>query len=513
MTATASPAATDILPSSLGWRALLVLGIANILGAGVYVLTGTAAALFAGPAVIVSFMIAGFACLLVGLCYAELASCMPESGSAYSYCRHTLGDGAGWSLGWLLFLEYSVAASLLAVGFSGYLASLLADFGVVLPAAISTPWVQSTLVEGSNTLTLGHGINLVAALAVLGAGAILALGISHSTLINAVLVVIKVAVLVSFILIGAMAVSPDNWVPFVPANEGGFTYGWEGVARGASLLFFAFLGFETVSTAAAETRNPQRDVPIGILGSLAVCMLLYVLAGAVLTGLVPFRELGVPDPIAIAVDRIGWPQFAVLIKFGALAGLASVLLANAFGQSRVCYAMSRDGFLPDLFHRLHPKRNSLWLGNLLLASIAAVSAALLPISVMSDLISFGVAFMFAMVAVSLIHLRNTQPDRVRRFRVPLGGIRIRGYWLGTVPAAAVVLSFTMTLPVALDIVGQARRGDWLPAIMLLLYGLLGIGLYMLYGRPRARRRADRVAGESHPSNPPHGNLASAVHED
>jgi APA family basic amino acid/polyamine antiporter len=467
---------------------LLVLGIANILGAGVYVMTGTAAARFAGPAVTLSFVIAGFACLLVALCYAELASSMPESGSAYTYCRRALGGGPAWSLGWLLFLEYSVAASLLAVGSAGYLGSLLGDFGITLPAALSTPLIASTTVDGRHVLSLGSGFNLVAALAVLAAGGIAALGMSRYSLVSTLLVVVKVAVLVGFILVGLGAVDPANWRPFVPANEGGFTYGWEGVARGASLLFFAFLGFETVSTAAAETRQPQRDVPIGILGSLGVCTALYVLSAVVLTGLVPFRELGVPDPIAIAVDRIGMPGIALLIKIGALAGLASVLLANAFGHSRVCYAMARDGYLPDLFANVHRTRNSLWQGNLLLAAIAAVSAALLPISVMADLISFGVAFMFAMVAVSLIHMRNTQPDLPRKFRVPFGGVRIAGKWLGVVPVAAIVTSFVMTLPVALDIIGQARRGDWLSVSLLTLYALLGYSLYKFYGRPRASAR-------------------------
>lgn len=485
---TTAQAGAGGLRPSLGWGGLLVLGIANILGAGVYVMTGTAAARFAGPAVTLSFVIAGFACLLVALCYAELASSMPESGSAYTYCRRALGGGPAWSLGWLLFLEYSVAASLLAVGFAGYLGSLLGDFGVTLPAALSTPLIRSELIDGRHALSLGAGFNLVAALAVLCAGGIAALGMSRYTLVSTLLVVVKVAVLAGFIVVGMGAVDPANWSPFVPPNEGGFTYGWEGVARGASLLFFAFLGFETVSTAAAETRHPQRDVPIGILGALAVCTALYVLSAIVLTGLVPFRELGVPDPIAIAVDRIGLPGIALVIKVGALAGLASVLLANAFGHSRVCYAMARDGYMPDLFATVHRTRGSLWKGNLLLAAIAAVSAALLPISVMADLISFGVAFMFAMVAVSLIHMRNTQPDLPRKFRVPFGGVRIAGVWFGVVPVLAIVTSFVMTLPVALDIVGQARRGDWLSVGLLTLYALAGFSIYMFYGRPRARGR-------------------------
>jgi APA family basic amino acid/polyamine antiporter len=476
------------LKLGLGWQSLLVLGVANILGAGVYVLIGTAASLYAGPAVTLSFVIAGVACLLVGLCYAELASSVPESGSAYSYCKHMLGIGPAWALGWLLFLEFSVAASLLAVGFSGYFGSLLADLGIVLPAAISTPAIQLLSVDGEKALAVSGHANLVAAGAVLAAGAIVALGTSRSSLANTVLVVVKVLVLISFIVVGATAVDPANWTPFVPPNEGGFTYGWEGVARAAALLFFAFLGFETVSTAAAETRNPQRDVPIGILGALGICAALYVLAAVVLTGLVPFRQLDVPDPIALAVDRIGWPQFAVVIKIGALAGLASVLLANSFGHSRVCYAMSRDGLLPDVFSRLHPTRNSLWIANLLLAALAAINAALLPISVMADLISFGVAFMFAMVAVSLIRMRSTQPERLGRFRVPFGGVRIGGTWYGVVPVLAIVMSFAMTLPVALDIFNQARNGELLPVVLLAVYAAIGALLYVGYGRARALQR-------------------------
>lgn len=484
---------SGLLQRRLNWRSLLVLGIANILGAGVYVMTGTAAAQFAGPAVSLSFVVAASACVLVGLCYAELAACMPASGSAYTYCRQALGLGPAWALGWLAFLEYSVAASLLAVGFSGYLGSLLGDLGVHAPAAISSPLVQARIEGGRTALTWGSGVNLIAGLAAFAAGSIQAWGLSRSTLVNTVLVVIKVAVLAGFITIGAGAIDPANWTPFVPANEGGFAYGWEGVLRASSLLFFAFLGFETVSTAAAETRDPQRDVPIGILGSLAVCSLLYVLTSTALTGLVPFRELGVADPIAVAVDRIGWAGFAIVIKLGALAGLASVLLANAFGHSRICYAMACDGLLPALFTRVHPRRGSLWQANLLLATIAAINAALLPIAVMADIICFGVAFMFTAVAVSLIRLRSTQPNLQRRFRVPFGGIYVRGVWLGTVPVTAIVVSVAMTLPVAFDILGQARRGDVLPAVLLSVYSVAGWLIYRYYGRPRAMRAASLLS--------------------
>jgi APA family basic amino acid/polyamine antiporter len=477
------------LHRTLGWAGLLVLGVANILGAGVFVMTGTAAASFAGPAVTISFLLAGFACLLVGLCYAELASRLPESGSSYTYCRRTFGALPGWALGWLLFLEYSIAASMLGLGFAGYLVSLLADFGVHAPASVSTPLVTATQMDGGGIrFGVGHSANLVAAASCLGAGIILALGVSRSALVNSVLVVVKVLVLVGFVLAGAHAVDPANWQPYVPPNEGGFTYGWEGIARAASLLFFAFLGFETVSTAAAETRDPHRDVPVGILGSLTICALLYVSVATVLTGLVPFRELGVADPIALAVDRIGWPAIATLIKVGALAGLGSVLLANAFGHSRVCYAMSSDGYLPRLFAHVHPIRNSLWKANLALASLAALGAALLPISVLADMICLGVSLTFAMVAISLIELRSREPEKAGRFRVPLGGLWINGVWLGTVPVLAIVVSVLMTLPVLLDLLNQIRHGEWLPAGLLIAYLAIGLAIYLWYGKPRARRQ-------------------------
>ncbi|MCE3285260.1 MAG: amino acid permease, partial [Steroidobacteraceae bacterium] len=310
-----------------------------------------------------------------------------------------------------------------------------------------------------------------------------------------VLVVVKVLVLVGFVLAGAHAIDPANLQPYVPPNEGGFSYGWEGIARATSLLFFAFLGFETVSTAAAETRNPHRDVPVGILGSLAICALLYVAVATVLTGVVPFRELGVADPIALAVDRIGWPAFATLIKVGALAGLGSVLLANAFGHSRVCYAMSNDGYLPGLFCAVHPTRNSLWKANIALASLAALGASLLPISVLADMISLGVSVTFATVAISLIDLRSREPERAGRFRVPLGGVWISGIWFGTVPVLAVAVSLMMMLPVVLDLVGQVRHGEWLPAGLLITYLAIGFAIYVLYGKPRAQGRQTAATAE------------------
>lgn len=470
----------------LGARHLILLGVGCIVGAGVYVMTGAAAAHFAGPAVILSFLIAGVACGLTGLCYAELASAMPVSGSSYTYCFAAMGEVFAWGLGWLLMLEYGLAGSALAVGFSSYLVSLMSDLGVAVPAAIATPLVTSAVIDGRTALSVSGGVNIVAALALIATAIILSLGVSKSTLATSILVFIKTAVLVAFVAVGVGAVDPGNWTPFIPPNEGGFTYGWEGVLRGAAVLFFAYLGFETVSTAAPETRNPQRAMPIGILGALAICTLLYISVAAVLTGLVPFRELGVADPIAVAVDRLGRPAFAILIKLGALAGLASVLLVNGYGHSRICFAMSRDGLLPRLFSRLNPRFQTPVKGTVAVCLISAVIAAFLPISILGDLVSFGTALAFSIVAFSLMWLRSTQPDLERRFKVPLGGFWIGRVWIGWVPVAAIIACMSMVIPVALDIVAQAARGDILPATFIGVYLAIGVAIYVFYGYRRNR---------------------------
>lgn len=477
------------LQRKLGAGSLLILGIANILGAGIYVMTGEAAASFAGPAVLLSFVLAALACGFTGLCYAELASVIPVSGSAYSYCYVTLGEGCAWALGWMVILEYVLSASAVAAGFAGYLTSLLGDIGVHVPAWLATSTITALQQDGHTVLANSGGINLVAALAVLAAACVLIVGVSQSALVNAVLVVIKVGVLVSFIAVGARYVDSAHWQPFLPANEGGFAYGWPGVLRAAAMLFFAYLGFETVSMAASETRNPRRDVPFGILGSLVVCTLLYVAAGAVLTGIVPFRELGVPDPVALAVDRMGWPWFAVLIKIGALTGLGSVLLANGYGVSRVAVNIGRDGLLPGLFARVHRTRRTPWLGNLTFGVIAAVLAALLPIGVLGDLICLGIASAFIVVCIAVMWLRSVRPELRGGFRVPLGGVWIGKAWIGTVPVLGIVLCLTMMAPVLGDMVQQVRRGDPLAALILAGYVLAGAFIYFFYGQRHARRLA------------------------
>jgi APA family basic amino acid/polyamine antiporter len=467
----------------LGPVDLVLLGVGGVVGSGVYVMTGAAAARFAGPAVLVSLLIAGAACVLIALCYAELSSAAPASGAAYSYCYATLGEVMAWIVGWLVLMDFGLAGSSLAVAWSAYLASLFHSFGVDLPAALVTPTFQA---GAGGAIVGGHSVNLVAALTYAAVMGVLIAGISESRAVNAVLVTIKVAVLVAFIALGARAVHPANWHPFVPANEGGFTYGWPGVARGASMLFFAYLGFEIVSNAAAETRNPQKDLPKGVLGALGACTAIYLLVAIVMTGILPFKRLGAPDALAVAADLIGYPWLAILIKFGALIGISSVLLVNAYGQSRLAFAVSADGLLPPLFSTLHRTRRTPHIGIVVLGLASAAMAATLPLSLLTDMVSLGVAFCFSVVAISVMWLRTTAPDLPRPFRVPFGGFRIRGVWIGVIPLAAMLICWALMVPTILDISHKASTGDAFPAIFMGSYFAAGAVIYCLYGRRRSR---------------------------
>lgn len=475
-------------------RQIMMMGVGGIIGAGVFVMTGNAAASFAGPAVILSYIIAGIACGLTALCYAELASIIPASGSSYTYCYASLGEGAAWMLAWILLFDYSLAGALVGVGFSGYLLSLLGDFGLWLPAALAAPLVQTMPGAGSTGFFLAGSVNLVAAAAIMIAALALSRGIETSASINSVFVAIKVSVLLIFVFAGLQAIDPGNWQPFIPPHEGGFAYGWPGVIRAASILFYAYLGFETISTTASEARDPQRDMPVGILGALAICTLIYVAVAAVLVGVAPFRELGVSDPIARALDLMDMPMIARLVKLGAVAGLASVLLVNAYGQSRICFAMARDGLLPGLFGRLHARRASPVAGVLLLGGISALLAALLPIQILGDLISVGTGFAFSVVCIAVMWLRSVEPDLPRPFRVPLGGVRIGRIWIGIIPMAALLMCWAMILPVLIDIASQARAGHILPAAILGCWLLAGVLVYLGFGL-RASRRAGMRPGD------------------
>jgi APA family basic amino acid/polyamine antiporter len=333
---------------------------------------------------------------------------------------------------------------------------------------------------------VGASLNLVAVAAVAFFTAVLVRGVTHSARLNAFMVIVKIGVLVAFVIVGAPHVHTANWHPFLPPSQGGFAFGWLGVFRGASILFFAYLGFEAVATAALEARRPQRDIPIGILGSLLVATLLYIAVALVLTGLVPYSKLNVPDPVAVAVDVVGWPALTLLIKLGALAGLSSVLMINTFAHSRVWFAMSDDGLLPRFICAIHPRFRTPYLGTILVAGIAAAGAAFLPIAILGDLVSLGTGVVFLTVAVSTMWLRSTEPDLPRPFRVPFGGIRIGGAWIGVVPVLSILLTIVMIAPVLGDIAYKASNGDWIPAVILILYVIAGAALYACYGLRKSR---------------------------
>jgi APA family basic amino acid/polyamine antiporter len=488
-----SDAASTGLRRSLGPIQLVLIGIGCIIGAGVYVMTGTAAANYAGPAVVLSFAIAGMACAFTGLCYAELSSVLPVSGASYTYAYTALGEIFAWALGWMLMLEFGLAGSALAVGFSGYLLSLLGDFGVHVPALISTPLIRGDVGPQGMHFSFGPSLNLVALASLAMVCLVLIRGVAHSAAVNTLLVIVKVCVLIGFVAVGLGHVDTHNWTPFIPANEGGFRYGVPGVLRAASILFFAYLGFESVATAASEARRPQRDIPIGILGALVVSTLVYAAVALVMTGLIPFRALNVPDPIAVAVSAIGIPAVALVIKVGALTGLGSVLLVNSYGQSRICFAMACDGLLPGGFARLHPRFATPAFGTVSVTGISGIAAAILPITLLADLVSIGTAFVFTVVAISVMWLRTGHPELERPFRVPLGGLWVKGVWIGFVPVLALLFCLLMMGPVLLDIASKALHGEWIPSAILLGYIAVGIWIYLGFGARHSRARAELAA--------------------
>jgi len=413
------------LKRTLGAWNLVLLGIGCIIGAGIFVRTGSAAALHAGPAVILSFVIAGVICALAGLCYAELASALPVSGSAYTYSYATLGEGAAWLMGALLLLEYGLAASVVAVGWAGYVVSLLADFGVVIPATLTAPFGHEvTLADGTTAAAV---MNVPAALVVLALTVLLVVGVSESASFNNAIVAIKVTTIIAVILVGGfyvlsnLAETSQNWVPFIPENEGPGKFGLDGVARAASIVFFAYIGFEAVSTAGQEAKNPKRDLPIGIIGSLVICTVLYMLVSWVLTMMVNYQELNVPDPVAVAVNALGpeWGLFAQIVKVGAITGLTSVILVLMYGQTRIFYTMARDGLLPKPFSKVHPKFQTPWINTLVVGVLVAFAAAIFDINTLGDLTSVGTLAAFAVVCLTVIFLRQTRPELPRGFKVPL----------------------------------------------------------------------------------------------
>jgi basic amino acid/polyamine antiporter, APA family len=414
------------LKRALSATNLIFLGIGAIIGAGIFVLTGEVSANYAGPGIILSFVVAAMACAAAGLCYAELTSMIPISGSAYTYAYATLGELFAWIIGWLLIVEYLFAASTVSVGWSGYVVSLLGDIGkngIHIPTALTTAPIIYDEATNGFIRSAGGIINLPAIFIIFLLTIILVLGVKESARFNNIIVIIKVSVILIFLVAGVWFISTANWHPFIPQNTGKFgSFGISGILRGAAVIFFAYIGFDAVSTAAQESKNPQRDLPIGILGSLAICTVLYILVALVLTGIVSYTKLGVPDPIAVGVDAMdsnfARTVLAPLIKIGAVAGLSSVVLVMLLGQPRIFMTMSKDGLLPPIFARIHTKFRTPYMSTIIVGIVAMVLAGLFPIGVLSKLVSLGTLLAFSSVCLAILILRKKQPNTPRPFKTP-----------------------------------------------------------------------------------------------
>jgi APA family basic amino acid/polyamine antiporter len=445
--------ADQSLKRALGPVNLTALGIGAIIGAGIFVLTGHAAAQYAGPGIVYSFIISGIVCAFAGLCYAEFASMLPLSGSAYTYGYATLGEFVAWIIGWNLILEYLFAASTVAVGWSGYVVSFLKDLHITIPPAFTSAPYDHVAAPGLHWWNIwqlfAHGwtstgavLNVPAMIVVAAVTILLVIGIKESANFNNAIVALKLTVILTFIAVGAAYINHANWHPFVPpALEPGH-FGWSGVIRAAGVIFFAYIGFDAVSTAAQEAKNPQRDMPIALLGSLSICTILYILVSLVLTGVVNYTQLNVSAPIALAISTLG-PSLAWLeyfIKIGAIAGLSSVILVMLLGQPRIFYTMSKDGLLPPVFCAVHPKFRTPWIAQIITGVAAMLIAGLFPIGLLGELVSIGTLLAFAIVCAGIFVLRFTNPNLHRPFRTPVFwlvaplGIASCGYLMANLPA-------------------------------------------------------------------------------
>jgi len=449
------------LKRTLGPVSLIMLGIGSIIGAGIFVIAGTAAAEHAGPAVLVSFIIAGLGCLFAGLCYAEFASMIPESGSAYTYAYATMGRFMAWFIGWNMVLEYLVSSSTVAVGWSGYFVSFLQNLGYKFPAEFANAPVAGT---GFHDLHLtGAFLNLPAVLLILFLTVFLVVGVSESARFNALMVMIKTSIVILVIIFGLPYVHASNLHPFIPPNEGSFgKFGVTGILAASGMIFFAYIGFEAVSVAAQEAKNPRRDLPIGILGSLAICTLLYIGMAIVLTGVTNWRTLDVPNPVSFALGKIAALQWIVMpINIGAMVGLASVVFVGLYGQSRIFYSMARDGFLPPVFSAVHKRFRTPHRGTIITGIGAILFAAVLPLDILADLVSIGTLLAFVAVCGGILILRRTAPKARRPFRTPFA-------WF-VAPAGIVTCGLMMF---------SLADGTW---VRLVLWTAIGLLIYFVYG--------------------------------
>jgi basic amino acid/polyamine antiporter, APA family len=491
-----SEAGEHSLKRALGPTNLITLGIGAIIGAGIFVLTGAAAAQYAGPAIVLSFILAGIACAFAGLCYSEFAALIPIAGSAYTYGYATLGEIFAWIIGWDLILEYAFGAATVASGWSGYVNSFLQDYGIHLPPSLTAtpgtdmvmynnrwerlatilPTLQAHGVDPATLAHVGGSFNLVAFIGIVLVTVILVIGIQESANFNSAIVIVKVAIVLTFIAIagGFILKHPEvaarNWHPFIPPNTGEFGhYGWSGIARGAGVIFFAYIGFDAVSTAAQEAKKPQRDMPIGILGSLVICTILYILVSGLLTGVVSYTTLNVPDPVAVGIDHTGVRWGSVLVKLGAIAGLGSVMLVMLLGQSRVFFSMSRDGLLPQWAGAVHPRFRTPWISSITVGIFVAIFASLIPIGILGELVSIGTLLAFVIVCAGVWILRVRRPELARPFKTP---------WVPFVPIMGILVAGLMMVSLPLS--------TWLRLIIWLAIGMV---IYFGYGRSHSRVQA------------------------
>jgi APA family basic amino acid/polyamine antiporter len=473
------------LRRTLGPLALMSLGIGAIVGAGIFVLSGVAAQ-HTGPALVLSVILSGVGCAFAGLCYAEFAAMIPVAGSAYTYSYATIGEFLAWIIGWDLILEYAVGATTVSIGWSGYIVSFLErTLHIPFPAELSrSPWEPIQLADGT---TVHPFFNVPAAFIILLITTLLIIGIRESANFNNFIVMVKLGVVVLFIIAGALYVNRANWHPFLPPNQGVFgEFGFSGVLRGAGIIFFAYIGFDAVSTAAQEARNPERDMPIGILGSLAICTVLYIAVVMVLTGLESFRQLNVADPLAIAIDSTparAW--LSPIVKIGALLGTTAVILVMMLGQTRVFYSMAHDGLLPKAFGRIHPRFRTPYISTALTGACVAVAGGLLPLRIVGELVSIGTLLAFVIVSASVMVMRKRHPDIRRPFRTP---------WVWLVGPLAIVVCGAQMLGLP--------RDTW---IRLFVWMAIGLVIYFTYSRRHsvleiAERKRDEEPGTRDPGH-------------